>query len=54
LRITGNLYWEEYQKEGYNPVKDETVLTKRRRIKREMDLPMKDDYSQFIGKFFGF
>lgn len=47
------LYWEEYQKEGYNPVKDETVLTTRRRIKRELHLPMKDDYSQFIKEFFG-
>ena len=45
------LYWEEYQKEGYNPVKDETVFTMRRRIKRELDLPMKDNYSEFIGKF---
>ena len=39
------LYWEEYQKEGYNPVKDETVFTMRRRIKRELNLPMKDDYN---------
>jgi tRNA(His) 5'-end guanylyltransferase len=46
------LYWEEFQKEGYNPVKDETVFTTRRRIKRELDLPMKDDYSEFIGNFF--
>lgn len=45
------LYWEEYQKEGYNPVKNETVFTMRRRIKKELDLPMKDDYSEFIRKF---
>ena len=48
------LYWEEYEKEGYNPVKDETVFTMRRRIKRELDLPMKDDYSEFIGELVGF
>ncbi|MEL6458623.1 MAG: tRNA(His) guanylyltransferase Thg1 family protein [Cyanobacteria bacterium J06621_15] len=47
------LYWEEYEKEGYNPVKNETVFTMRRRIKRELDLPMKDDYSEFIRRFFG-
>lgn len=47
------LYWEEYQKGGYNPVKDETVFTTRSRIRRELDLPMKDDYSKFIGEFFG-
>ena len=48
------LYWEEYEKEGYNPIKDETVFTIRRRIKRELNLPMKDDYSEFIGEVFGY
>ncbi len=46
-RGTG-LYWEEYEKMGYNPKTDETVSTMRRRIKRDLDLPMKDEYSLFI------
>jgi tRNA(His) guanylyltransferase len=46
-RGTG-LYWEDYEKTGYNPKTDETVLTMRRRIKRNLDLPMKDEYSLFI------
>lgn len=42
------LYWEEYEKEGLNPVTQQKVLAKRRRIKRDLELPMKDAYSEFI------
>lgn len=44
------LYWEEYQKQGYNPITGETVPALRRRIRRDLDLPMKDEYSQFINQ----
>jgi tRNA(His) guanylyltransferase len=42
------MYWEDYQKEGYNPVTGETVLTTRSRIRRDLELPMKDEYDRFI------
>ncbi len=42
------LYWEEYQKEGYNPIQNETVVTTRRRIKVDEELPMKEAYADFI------
>jgi len=42
------LYWETYEKEGYNPIKEERVLASRRRIKTDLDIPLKDDYSQLI------
>lgn len=42
------LYWEQYDKEGFNPVTGQTVMTQRRRIKRDLELPMKDAYSDFI------
>ena len=42
------LYWEEYQKQGYNPKTGETVTATRRRIKRDLELPMRDEYSNFI------
>ncbi len=42
------LYWESYQKEGLNPMTGEKVLATRRRIKVDMDLAMKDDYSKFV------
>lgn len=45
------LYWETYQKSGYNPVTQETVLSDRSRIKRDLELPIKDKYAQFIRVF---
>jgi tRNA(His) guanylyltransferase len=42
------LYWEEYDKEGMNPKTGKTVMAKRRRVKRDLELPMKDAYSQFV------
>lgn len=41
-------YEEEYQKEGKNPKTGEVSLATRKRIKVDMDLPMKDEYSSFI------
>lgn len=42
------LYWQEYQKTGYNPKTDEKTIVTRNKIKQDLELPMKDDYSQFI------
>ncbi len=49
-RGTG-LYWELYDKEGYNPITEEKVMVQRRRIKVDYDLPMKDNYDVFINRF---
>ena len=43
------LYWEEFDKPSRNPVTGEQVVARRRRIKREWDLPMKDEYGKFVG-----
>jgi tRNA(His) guanylyltransferase len=42
------LYWEDYDKDGFNPITSEKVVARRKRIKRDLDLPMKEMYSQFI------
>jgi tRNA(His) guanylyltransferase len=42
------LYWEEYEKEGFNPVTRSKVLAVRRRVRTDLELPMKDDYSRFL------
>ena len=44
------LYWEEYDRPAENPVTGEKVLARRRRIRRDLELPMKDDYSAFLRK----
>ncbi len=46
-RGTG-LYWENYEKQGYNPVQEKEVVTKRRRVKVDEELPMKEAYETFI------
>lgn len=39
---------EEYQREGFNPKTQEKVLTRRRRIRVDDELPMKDAYSAYL------
>jgi tRNA(His) 5'-end guanylyltransferase len=46
-RGTG-LYWESYQKTGTNPLTQEVVTTSRRRLKTDLELPMKDDYGVLV------
>jgi len=42
------VYWENYEKSGVNPISGETVKASRSRLKVDLDLPMKDQYSDFI------
>ncbi|HEX3251580.1 MAG TPA: tRNA(His) guanylyltransferase Thg1 family protein [Pyrinomonadaceae bacterium] len=42
------LYWESYQKTGTNPVTEEVVTTTRKRVKKDLELPMRDEYGQFV------
>jgi len=50
-RGTG-LYWDVYEKEGLNPVNNQKVMTKRRALKVDGELPYGDAYGAFIEKFF--
>jgi hypothetical protein len=42
------LYWEEYEWPAENPVTGEQVVARRRRIRHNLGLPLKDDYSVFL------
>jgi tRNA(His) 5'-end guanylyltransferase len=42
------LYWESYEKEGYNPKLNQKVTARRRRIKVDGELPIKEEYSRFV------
>ncbi len=44
-------YWEDYEKEAVNPKTGAAVTATRRRIKRDLELPMKDDYGDFVNRF---
>jgi len=45
------LYWEEYERPAENPVTGEKVLARRRRVRRDLELPMKEEYAGFLRKF---
>ena len=42
------VYWETYEKEGHNPKTGESVLVDRHRLRTDLELPMGDDYDDFI------
>ena len=42
------LYWESYSKNGFNQKTGESTTTVRRRIARDLHLPMRDEYSRFV------
>ena len=44
------VYWEEYDKAAVNPVTGQEVVARRRRLRRDLELPMKDAYGEFIRK----
>lgn len=46
-RGTG-FYWEDYEKEGINPINNQKVKSIKRRIKVDEELPLLDDYSEMI------
>ncbi|MEM6705109.1 MAG: tRNA(His) guanylyltransferase Thg1 family protein [Acidobacteriota bacterium] len=44
------VYWETYEKEGFNPKTEQTVRVPRRRLRDELDLPFGKDYERFVGE----
>ncbi len=44
------LYWESFERPAVNPVSGESLTTTRRRIKQEIELPKRDEYSEFVRK----
>ena len=47
-RRGSGLYWEEYDRPGTNLVTGEPTTARRRRIRRDLDLPVRDAYSAFL------
>jgi tRNA(His) 5'-end guanylyltransferase len=45
------LYWGIEEKAGFNPKDNLPVVSHRRAIVTDLDLPMRDEYSDFVGKF---
>lgn len=47
------VYWQTYEKAGYDPVQGEAVLARRRKITRQLELPVADAYSEFLQALLG-
>jgi tRNA(His) guanylyltransferase len=47
------LYWEEYERPAENRVTGEKVIARRKRVRRDLELPMKDNYSAFLRSLLG-
>lgn len=45
------IYWEEYDKPSENPLIGECITARRRRLRRDLGLPMGAAYSDFIRRF---
>lgn len=45
------LYWDTVRKSGHNPITGEEVVVSRRAVRVDYDLPLRDDYADFIGQF---
>ena len=44
------LYWESYERTGFDPVREVEVSATRRRVRVDRELPMKDEYRTFLGE----
>jgi tRNA(His) guanylyltransferase len=42
------IVWENYERESLNPKTGETVLAQRRRLTRNLELPMRDEYDRYL------
>jgi tRNA(His) guanylyltransferase len=42
------IYWKDVEKEGFNPKTKEKVIVTRRQLSVDLELPMRDDYNNFI------
>ncbi|OQP47462.1 guanylyltransferase [Niastella yeongjuensis] len=42
------VYWKDVKKEGFNPKTNQTVLVDKRELYTDFELPMRDDYNQFV------
>jgi tRNA(His) guanylyltransferase len=47
-RRGSGLFWETYEKTGYDPIQQKEVTTSRRRIQVSEELPMKEEYGDWL------
>ncbi len=45
------VYWETYEKQGLNPITGKVETAERYNLKVDEELPLREEYSQFIAGF---
>jgi len=48
-RRGSGLSWEEIERPGENPITGERVVARRRCIRHDLDLPVRDKYTAILG-----
>ncbi|MEG2269333.1 MAG: guanylyltransferase, partial [Acinetobacter sp.] len=43
-----DLYWTNIEKTGFNPKNNQSTISTRRQLFKDYELPLGDNYSQFI------
>jgi len=44
------IYWEEFEKSGFNPINQEATTTQRRRLKIDFDIPTREELAPFVSE----
>ncbi len=44
------IWWDDAEKEGYNPITEKLMTTTRRELHTEIELPLREEYASFIAK----
>ncbi len=44
------IYWETYEKQGFNPITGKEEIAERRALKVDDELPLREEYSGFIAE----
>ena len=42
------VYWDTYEKQGFNPKTGKTEIATRRGLKVDMELPLREAYAEFV------
>lgn len=50
-RRGSGVFWETYEKDGFNPKTGQAVRATRRRLVEDLELPMKDAYADYVRRF---
>ncbi len=45
------VYWDTFEKQGFNPITGETETAERRALKTDYEIPLREEYASFVASF---